>query len=95
MLQILLLAKLMMYLAQVIENFSLCVAVKPYVFHGRRCEFNLIVKLPGPSVQTVQDYLHCAYDVRMNELTHNYEEGHDDCLVGVRRDHVSPVKDTH
>ena len=68
MLQILLLVKLLIHLAQVREHLSLCVAVKSYIFHGRRSEFDLIVKLPGPSVQTVQDYLHGADDVRVNEL---------------------------
>jgi hypothetical protein len=71
MLQILLLVKLLMYLAQVREHFSLCVAVKPNVFHGSRCKLDLIMKLPSPSVQTMQDDLHGADNVRVNELTDN------------------------
>jgi hypothetical protein len=82
-------------LAHVLEYLSLDVLVKTNVLHGDCGKLDLFIELRGPAAQAVQDDIHGADNVSMNELTDNHEERHDDRLVGVRRDHVSPVKDAH
>ena len=53
------------------------------------------MKLPCPSVQTVQDYLHGADDVRVNELTDDDQHREHDGLMRVGWDHFRAIQDTH
>ena len=69
--------------------------VKTNVLHGDRGKLDLLIELRGPAAQAVQYDIHGADYVSVNELADNYEERYNDRLVGVRRDHVSPVKDAH
>lgn len=71
------------------------ILVKTNVLHGDCGKLDLLIELRGPAAQAVQDDIHGTDNVSMNELTDNDEKRHNDCLVGVRRDHVSTVKDTH
>ena len=57
-----------MNLAKVCEDLSLYVWVQLDVLHGYRSELNLLWEFLGASIQAVQNYLHGADDVSMNEF---------------------------